>query len=1073
MGPRTGKIATRAGRANMKISRIIFGMSILCVTTASTAFAQQQITQTVTKANTSCNATCSVIDIPELNSNPAAIIFITPVGNGRNLNPHPIGAYFMYMKKWSVFNLDGVAIAEGAQFNVEYYAGPAADRFVYIVPQRLRDGGPAYIDHAGLNYNPNAQIRVFPTSSPLRGALYNRETVKVEYDTTAFKWFIANVNGTAVPSDTAYNVLISSGGIADITPPINPGGDKTIRVPPKVLPTPTPTPPVKVRPSPSINARWILFDDLKPNIDPNSEILLFIHGMDSRAEEADDITRALFSLKANGYDPQADPPPPPPTTAEVAADLQRLLQKFKGCILEKYETQLDMVARGLSVNSSGLVATAGLQMRDNILCLAGNTCSLPSRQFGFLALQAQANSGNAVGFEMLLKSVVPADCFQCTKHAEWHTKHVHCTMEVGGNQGVDLLHPERNFGPNFETCKAGVGVAALLTAVINDIHTTLSNMGNRPQITGGPTIASNFSTVRFTNCPNPAQGCPESCDHPDNFSNGVRTAVLPQEMVDGQQVPMYFEPMIPRALLDPAPANGPFNSPAAQNIGKNEGRLRSDLRIAAAEADPSKSLRLAAYRYAAGDPVFGQAFADLSVTGRRSFEVFRHTKPQEEVCTLAVRERPAALSVVSVTDGCHTALDRAYRVANFLRTGQRGDTPAGKSRKTKERRELGWIAVSGEDDQPHRPVNVPSSDYPQYDVDVNVTAMRSVLFDKNIKVRTRYVIAQSKTANPNSPGKNLVVISLDLPTSGYTENLNFNVVSPLLDIGHPKWTQLPVPLPVPPGVEFLVPGVPSGAFIPPGVPIPDFESTGQTPLLNFIEDFIVNFSNTLEQQNYVNRNSFKAVMGGSLGGNMTFRLGRRSNLPWPKFVVWSPASIWSSMGEGGDILKHIGPRKAFESADKAANQPDDGDRAKFFGGWDEPILPFLIPMAQSDTWTSDFYPCKLSSVAGARLDRQETYDRWFLAWRWRLGAEQLLYSHQNTDPATHLPLYMLNTKPMLLGCGTEDHVAFNDICPSTQRTAPLMLATPGKALFLDKTGHSLDNERRDFWAREIIKFLNK
>ena len=36
-----------------------------------------------------------------------------------------------------------------------------------------------------------------------------------------------------------------------------------------------------------------------------------------------------------------------------------------------------------------------------------------------------------------------------------------------------------------------------------------------------------------------------------------------------------------------------------------------------------------------------------------------------------------------------------------------------------------------------------------------------------------------------------------------------------------------------------------------------------------------------------------------------------------------------------------------------------------------------------------------------------------------------------------------------------------------------MLVTPGKALFLDKTGHSLDNERKDFWAREIIKFLNK
>jgi hypothetical protein len=59
---------------------------------------------------------------------------------------------------------------------------------------------------------------------------------------------------------------------------------------------------------------------------------------------------------------------------------------------------------------------------------------------------------------------------------------------------------------------------------------------------------------------------------------------------------------------------------------------------------------------------------------------------------------------------------------------------------------------------------------------------------------------------------------------------------------------------------------------------------------------------------------------------------------------------------------------------------------------------------------------------------------------------------------------------MLLGCGTEDHVPYNDICPATQNTAQHML-TPGKALFLDKTGHSLDNERRMYWAQQVIAFL--
>jgi hypothetical protein len=37
--------------------------------------------------------------------------------------------------------------------------------------------------------------------------------------------------------------------------------------------------------------------------------------------------------------------------------------------------------------------------------------------------------------------------------------------------------------------------------------------------------------------------------------------------------------------------------------------------------------------------------------------------------------------------------------------------------------------------------------------------------------------------------------------------------------------------------------------------------------------------------------------------------------------------------------------------------------------------------------------------------------------------------------------------------------------------AVIELMTPGKALFLEKTGHSLDNERRRYWAQQIVQFL--
>lgn len=560
-----------------------------------------------------------------------------------------------------------------------------------------------------------------------------------------------------------------------------------------------------------------------------------------------------------------------------------------------------------------------------------------------------------------------------------------------------------------------------------------------------PKIKDNSTTVNFTSCPNPKGGCPETCDHLDDRSSvpdfpysypfgRYPLPVTPVDMVDGVKTQIYFAPSIPLQLLDPAPipAGEQINVPAAHNIGANEGRLHPTLRAMAARADPSTSLAQAAFAFAAGDTVWGKAYADLSVTGHKSFAIFRQNPPAEGFCQ-SLGKQPAPFTANVVVNGCRTALDRAYRVANFLRTGERGDTPALRTAKAAERVALGYIAVSGEDDSPHRPVNVPSSDFPQYDLQV---AVETPFVGPSVKVNvhTRYTIAQFQIS-----GRNIVVISVDLPTSGYADNLNYNVVSPLGDVGQPKFPN-------------------------------DFGASGNTRLLDFIEAFVVRFAETLDGT-IPFRSNIKAVMGGSLGGNLTFRLGRRPNVPWlPEFVVWSPASIWDSLARGADVGPHLGLRQAWFNADQAMNTPGGGDRSSFFGSWDKPTVPLIIPVAQSGTWTSDYYLCKYSSVAGARLDRQETYDAHFLAWHWRLGLEQLIFSHQTIDPKTTKPLFMANTKPMLLACGLEDNVPYNDICSATQKTAAQML-TPGKALFLGQTGHSLDNERRSFWAQQIIAFL--
>src|SRR6476646_8633490 len=106
------------------------------------------------------------------------MIFLVPGVTGRVQNPHPIGAYYMYLKKWSIYNLDAAAIPDGATFTIQYYSSPDASRFVFVVPQ---DGGMC-IDHVGLNGNPNAQVKFFPTGSPSGGALFNKDEARIEYN---------------------------------------------------------------------------------------------------------------------------------------------------------------------------------------------------------------------------------------------------------------------------------------------------------------------------------------------------------------------------------------------------------------------------------------------------------------------------------------------------------------------------------------------------------------------------------------------------------------------------------------------------------------------------------------------------------------------------------------------------------------------------------------------------------------------------------------------------------------------------------------------------------------------------
>ncbi len=519
-------------------------------------------------------------------------------------------------------------------------------------------------------------------------------------------------------------------------------------------------------------------------------------------------------------------------------------------------------------------------------------------------------------------------------------------------------------------------------------------------------------------------------------------------------------------------------------LGAHEGRLRAELRAVAAARDPLAALCASAVRFTQNGPArgttpsdadFGRAFADLAVTGKASFAAFTRERPDEARLSRVGACRRASNA------GVRQALDRAYAVANAIRGDH--DAPA--------RRALGWIAVSGEDDQPYRPVNVPSTSSPQMSLSVRVPG-------SSITVGTRYTISHRRPPNLGRsrtplvdggtrrvaadlnpaiaddarvflyihgmdsrteeadhlaealhrlPGDtNWTVVAFDLPTSGYADNIDHTRISPITEV-----------------------------------------ACHNTPLLDFIEAYIVAFVDALDAR--VGRRlkpRIVAVGGGSLGGNMSMRLGRRNDLAWVRNVVpWSPAAIWPSMiaqrnavaagcDTGWDMLKDRGVDMPLNWGGKdpffaATNEISSQRRALFYGGFDWAPIGGLGGPPQAQCWLSDKFACKQQSLRAARLDRLETYDRFFRTWHWRLAAEQLAFSQQQFADGTTTPLYRNNRKRMLLMCGHDD--TCGDLCKYTREVAPLMVNTPGYARFLKRTGHAVDGEFPNFVAREIAAFL--
>jgi hypothetical protein len=544
-------------------------------------------------------------------------------------------------------------------------------------------------------------------------------------------------------------------------------------------------------------------------------------------------------------------------------------------------------------------------------------------------------------------------------------------------------------------------------------------------------------------------------------------------------------------------------------IGANEGRLVALLGDAAKLKDPIHALCQSAQRFASNDEAFGNAFADLSVTGKAAFASFVQLGPTEA----SLRANPECQGTRDAD--LARALDRAYKVATVIRAGT----------SISERRTLGWIAVSGEDDPPHRPVNVPSVtlnnmppvngrpfSFPQFDIQVSVpgkptvntryTIMHAtppsfvrpaplvdrgpqrripadytpqiaptaevILFIHGMDSRVEEAMHLTAALHKLAPEthKNWTIVSVDLPSSGYANSIDHQDISPTSAV--------------------------------------NFNHNRAVPLVDYLEEFIVAFVNTLSGQVPNLKSRMAVIVGGSLGGNMALRLGRRhvlrpgEDLSWIRAVIpWSPAAIWPSYAN--DVWGGLGHVNRLYAAVRGPLQWSGGDAeggAQFFdekrvrrmelfyGAFDWRPMGFIGSVAdptahkaQADLWWRDGWLCKPAAKIGARLDRHETYDGNFRRWHWRLGAEQLLFSHWETIPCCqdprHVrtpPLFARNTKPMFLSCGKMD--VGGNLCAMTVDASRKMVNTPGYFRLLENTGHSIDNERPMWLARQVVEFLH-
>jgi len=194
--------------------------------------------------------------------------------------------------------------------------------------------------------------------------------------------------------------------------------------------------------------------------------------------------------------------------------------------------------------------------------------------------------------------------------------------------------------------------------------------------------------------------------------------------------------------------------------------------------------------------------------------------------------------------------------------------------------------------------------------------------------------------------------------------------------------------------------------------------------LSFFEDSVLGFLDAIHVKE-------AALGGGSLGGNLTLRLGHREPERFTRLAAWAPAGVW-----------------------------DPTYRWMFLAHVVKWLVPFWPMMwIQSRFWYRKEWPGRETALRNAFAHYREVMSRGFLRMYFELGVEQARHSL--------FPLAPKITQPTLLGWGDQDHALGMGI--GVKRLATIL---PNARLHVfPGARHSLANEVPHELADRIHEFL--